>query len=248
MGRFARTAAALGATALLLGACSSDDDAADPPATGDAPMDDAPMDDAAMDVAPTGERGGDRSHFEVVPGPGGATTVASHSRQGEAHASPRSNSVVREAGGDPQSLVEVEVGEVIESFAGEVIAEGTLLTLDEPILFEYDSAELRRSAAAALQEIAAVLAHYEDAPVQVIGHTDGRGSDAYNAELSQDRADAVVEALVGYGIDAGRLSAEGRGSDDPVAEEETSDGSDDPEGRAANRRVELLIEGVEPPS
>jgi outer membrane protein OmpA-like peptidoglycan-associated protein len=190
---------------------------------------------------------GDRSAFETSPGPSGSREVASTSSTGEVRMPPRSNSVVREAGSDPQSVVDVEVGEVISSYAGEVVDEGTLLTLDEPILFDFDSAELRRSAAGALQEIAAVLEHYEDAPVTIRGHTDGRGTDAYNDQLSQDRADAVMEALRGYGVAEARMSAEGRGSREPVADETRGDGSDDPEARASNRRVEILIEGVEPP-
>jgi outer membrane protein OmpA-like peptidoglycan-associated protein len=231
--RFSYRATVIAATAALLVGCTSGDGASD---------------EATADGAGPSTASGDRSAFEVLSGPTGTREVASGSTPGEVRQPPRSTSVVREAGTDPQSIVEVEVGEVISTYGGEVVDAGTLLTLDEPILFDFDSAELRPSAAAALQEIVGVLDFYEDAPVLVIGHTDGRGSDDYNDRLSQERADAVAEALVEYGLDAGRLEAEGRGSGDPVADETGADGDDDPEARAANRRVEILIEGVEPPT
>jgi outer membrane protein OmpA-like peptidoglycan-associated protein len=221
------------AATLLVGCTSGDDDASG---------------EATADGAASSTASGDRSAFEVLSGPVGTREVASGSTSGEVRQPPRSTSVVREAGADPQSIVDVEVGEVISTYGGEVVDAGTLLTLDEPILFDFDSAELRPSAAAALQEIVGVLDFYEDAPVLVIGHTDGRGTDDYNDRLSQERADAVAEALVGYGLDDGRLEAEGRGSRDPVADETGADGNDDPEARAANLRVEILIEGVEPPT
>ncbi len=103
------------------------------------------------------------------------------------------------------------------------------------------------SASDALDDIAEVLAFYEDAPVVIAGHTDSRGSDDYNRELSQDRADAVFDALVDREIASSRMTAEGRGATQPVAPNENDDGSDNPEGRAQNRRVEVLVVGVEPP-
>jgi outer membrane protein OmpA-like peptidoglycan-associated protein len=232
MGPLARRVGAGLVVLTVLAGCSSADDA-----SGRAP-------DETASPTGAGPAGGDRSEFETVVGPVGSRDVASRSVTGDVPPSPRTTSVTREAGSDPQSVVDVEVGEVISSYAGEVVDEGTLLTLDEPILFAFDSAELRRSAAAALQEIAAVLDHYGDAAIQVIGHTDSRGTDDYNDRLSQERAEAVASALTSYGVAEERLTADGRGSRDPVAEES---GADDDEARAANRRVEILIEGVEPP-
>jgi outer membrane protein OmpA-like peptidoglycan-associated protein len=141
----------------------------------------------------------------------------------------------------PRSEAEIRVGEIIVEFDGEVIAEGTLLTLEEPILFDFDSDQLKPSAREALDDIAEVLAYYEQAPVQVLGHTDAQGSAEYNLALSQRRADAVTSALVDRGIPTSRLTSEGRGLTEPVASNDTD------EGRAQNRRVEILIEGVEPP-
>lgn len=141
----------------------------------------------------------------------------------------------------PRSSAEIRVGEIIVEFDGEVTDEGTVLTLEEPILFDFDSAELKSGSREALDDVAEVLAFYEGAPVQVVGHTDDQGDRDYNLELSQDRADAVVAGLVERGIPADRLEAEGRAFDEPVASNDTE------EGRAQNRRVEVLIVGVTPP-
>lgn len=141
----------------------------------------------------------------------------------------------------PRSSAEIRVGEIIVEFDGQVTDEGTVLTLEEPILFDFDSATLRGGSREALDDVAEVIAFYEGAPVQVIGHTDDQGSREYNLELSQDRADAVVAGLRERGIGADRLSAEGRAFDEPIAD----NGSE--EGRAQNRRVEVLIVGVTPP-
>ncbi|MFA9431666.1 OmpA family protein [Egicoccus sp. AB-alg2] len=141
----------------------------------------------------------------------------------------------------PRSEAEIRVGEIIVEFDGELVDDGTLLTLEEPILFEFDSDRLKSSASPALDDIAEVLDFYGDAPVHVIGHTDDQGSAAYNQDLSQRRADAVTAALTSRGIDAGRVTSDGRGFDEPVAS------NDSDAGRAQNRRVEVLIVGVEPP-
>lgn len=141
----------------------------------------------------------------------------------------------------PQSRAEIRVAEIIVEFDGRVTAEGTVLTLEEPILFDFDSDQLRDGAREPLDDIAEVLAFYPDAPVQVIGHTDDQGSADYNLDLSQRRADVVADALRQRGIPVDRLTAEGRGLTEPVAP------NDSEEGRAQNRRVEVLIVGVEPP-
>ncbi|MBS3939352.1 MAG: OmpA family protein [Actinobacteria bacterium] len=141
----------------------------------------------------------------------------------------------------PASDVEIRVAEIIVEFDGEVTDQGTVLTLEEPILFDFDSADLKSSAAGPLDDIAEVLAFYGDAPVEIVGHTDDQGSADYNLDLSRRRAAAVFDALRERGIDEARMSSEGRGFDDPVTSNDTE------EGRAQNRRVEVLIVGVEPP-
>jgi photosystem I P700 chlorophyll a apoprotein A2 len=78
--------------------------------------------------------------------------------------------------------------------------------------------------------------------VVVVGHTDSIGSESSNQALSVDRAASVVESLAQeLGIDVGRLSAEGRGASEPVAPNTNPDGSDNPDGRQLNRRVEIFV-------
>ncbi len=107
------------------------------------------------------------------------------------------------------------------------------LTL-EGVNFNYDEAVLLPEAAGVLDNAAATLKEWGDAKVEVAGHTDSMGSDAYNMDLSQRRANAVRDYLIGKGIAADRLTAKGYGESRPVAENETE------KGRYMNRRVELV--------
>lgn len=119
----------------------------------------------------------------------------------------------------------------------------TQLTVPDHVLFDFDSAELRPEAGEALDDIIEVLEGHDDAPAEIRGHTDNIGSESYNQDLSERRAAAVVDYLVDGGIDGARLTASGAGFSEPVADNEHADGSDNPEGRAENRRVEVLIGG-----
>lgn len=107
--------------------------------------------------------------------------------------------------------------------------------------FELDSAVLTVNAERHLDEVAAKLRANENAEVLIEGHTDSIGEAAYNLDLSQRRAESVKAYLTRRGIDASRLQARGYGETRPVAPNTRPDGSDDPEGRAQNRRVELHI-------
>ena len=71
--------------------------------------------------------------------------------------------------------------------------------------------------------------------IEIVGHTDNIGTETYNRQLSQARADASRRVLIEQNIDAGRIAASGRGSSEPVADNATET------GRAANRRVEIHI-------
>ena len=155
-------------------------------------------------------------------------------------------SEVSVSGDAPESSAEVRVGEILSELDTSATPEGTVITLPEVVLFDFDQAELKPDARATLAEVAEVMAFYADAPVTVRGHTDSRGDDAYNQGLSERRAGAVVAALTGdHGIDAGRLQAVGLGETQPVVANERPDGSDDPDGRQQNRRVEIVLEGVQ---
>lgn len=139
------------------------------------------------------------------------------------------------------SDVEVRVAEIISDYDGVTTEAGTTLTVPAEVLFDFDESELRPEAQARLDEILEVLGFYEDAPVEVVGHTDDRGDDAYNQTLSEERAAAVAGYLESGGVDPGRLTVEGRGEADPAQP------NDSDAGRQANRRVEITVVGVAPP-
>lgn len=101
--------------------------------------------------------------------------------------------------------------------------------------FEFDKSRLTANAKTILDGVADELTAYPEIRVELGGHTDSLGSDAYNQNLSQQRADTVVSYLAGRGIAPDRLSAVGYGETQPVTENETE------EGRERNRRVELKI-------
>ncbi len=113
--------------------------------------------------------------------------------------------------------------------------EGVALDLNS-ILFDLDSSQLTPQAKADLDKIAEILKKYPDKEIRVSGHTDSTGSASHNRRLSEDRARSVVRNLGGRtGLDPKRFSYRGYGADKPVAENSTE------EGRAKNRRVEILI-------
>ena len=107
--------------------------------------------------------------------------------------------------------------------------------MPQDVLFATDSATLRPDLTYDLRAVAGSLNRYPDSSVEVIGHTDNSGAAAYNQDLSQRRATSVAQVLRDAGVQGNRLAAYGRGEDQPVASNLT------PEGRAANRRVEIII-------
>ncbi|PLX01861.1 MAG: hypothetical protein C0594_12520 [Marinilabiliales bacterium] len=109
------------------------------------------------------------------------------------------------------------------------------------IFFDYDKATLKEESFAELEKLRKLLEEFESVQIEVSGHTDSRGNDDYNLKLSQQRATAVVMYLIDHGIDGSRLIAKGAGETQPIAPNENPDGSDNPEGRALNRRTEFKI-------
>lgn len=102
------------------------------------------------------------------------------------------------------------------------------------IQFSSNSAAILPESQPQLASIHMLLKEDGSLNLQIVGHTDSMGDAAYNRQLSQKRAESVQQALVALGIEAGRLTAEGMGEEKPVADNKTS------EGRARNRRVELI--------
>jgi outer membrane protein OmpA-like peptidoglycan-associated protein len=111
---------------------------------------------------------------------------------------------------------------------------GLVLTLGDT-LFATGKSELKSGASANLDRIIAFMNEYPNRTALIEGFTDSMGADDYNQELSQRRADSVKRYLVGQGVGSGRLSANGRGENSPVADNESS------AGRQQNRRVEVVI-------
>lgn len=139
------------------------------------------------------------------------------------------------------------ITQTLQEFDATDVDGGFRLTLPDSILFDFGSAELRGDSDQALTLIAEVLEFYADAEIIVVGHTDSVGSATANQRLSEQRAQSVVDALISdHGVDTERLSAEGRGADEPVADNTNPDGSDNPEGRQLNRRVEIVVLTDEP--
>lgn len=116
------------------------------------------------------------------------------------------------------------------------------VTLSADVLFKFDSAQLAPTAQSRIAEAAATIRRLGPASVRVDGYTDSKGSTSYNIGLSRRRAAAVEQALrrrLGGG--ASHLTVRAHGEMDPVAPNTNSDGTDNPKGRAKNRRVEVTF-------
>ena len=109
------------------------------------------------------------------------------------------------------------------------------------IEFEYNKAELIGNAFKILDRVTKILNKYATYKVIIEGHTDSIGSEDYNLKLSEKRAQSVDDYLIKNGLDQPRLTVKGYGKTRPVAPNINTDGSDNPEGRAKNRRVEFLL-------
>jgi outer membrane protein OmpA-like peptidoglycan-associated protein len=118
---------------------------------------------------------------------------------------------------------------------------GVVVNLPD-VLFEFGKSNLTSSARMRVEDIADVLKSQPDRRLSVEGHTDSIGSEAANQALSERRADSVAGALEASGVSGGRINTKGFGKRYPVAPNSNSDGTDNPSGRAKNRRVEVIIE------
>lgn len=119
----------------------------------------------------------------------------------------------------------------------EVVRDGDQLVLDMPseVTFAFGSANLSPEFRATLDKVGATLVEYEKTYVDVMGHTDSVGSDAFNQTLSEQRAATVASYLTGRGVQSARLATKGYGESQPKASNTTE------EGRSQNRRVEIRL-------
>jgi OmpA-OmpF porin, OOP family len=121
--------------------------------------------------------------------------------------------------------------------------EEVAVTLDADVLFGFDEASLGGKAESRIGEAADRIREGEPSSVLVEGHTDSKGPNAYNQRLSERRAEAVANALRDeLGDDAPSLETKGFGEAKPVAPNTKEDGSDNPSGRAQNRRVTVRFD------
>ena len=119
----------------------------------------------------------------------------------------------------------------------DVIRQGDQLTLRAPdsITFAYNQSNVMPQFRGTLDQIAESLKAYPSTAIDVLGHTDSTGSDAYNQTLSERRARSVADVLIANGVQPVRIATRGYGETQPIASNDTE------EGRAANRRVEIRI-------
>jgi OOP family OmpA-OmpF porin len=112
---------------------------------------------------------------------------------------------------------------------------GQTLLILENVNFDFNNAELSSGSEAILDQAVQVLKQNSGVSVDIEGHTDSRGADSYNQQLSEKRATSVKDYLVSKGVDASRLMSTGKGESSPVASNDTK------EGRRKNRRVEFVV-------
>jgi len=119
----------------------------------------------------------------------------------------------------------------------DVVREGDELLLRMPsgITFDTDQAMIQPQFRPTLDQVAQTLAEYPKTMIDVVGHTDATGSEAYNQGLSERRAASVADYLGSHGVASVRMATIGYGKTRPIATNETA------EGRAENRRVEIKI-------
>jgi outer membrane protein OmpA-like peptidoglycan-associated protein len=113
-----------------------------------------------------------------------------------------------------------------------------------PVYFNFDNFRLTADGEAQLQKIGRLMKEFPAVRVRLIGHADAKGTADYNLVLSQKRAHTTLQYLLNLGIEPGRLSSTGLGEKNFVAINSNPDGTDNPEGRQLNRRVEYEITGT----
>jgi len=128
-----------------------------------------------------------------------------------------------------------EIEQDLEGAKVERIGEGIKITFDSGILFDINSYELKGESREDIANLSEILKKYEDTNIMFAGHTDNTGSESYNQDLSEKRAQSVAEFTAFTGVNAERMTIVGHGESDPIADNSTV------EGRAQNRRVEIAI-------
>jgi outer membrane protein OmpA-like peptidoglycan-associated protein len=160
------------------------------------------------------------------------TREASNANRAAANANQAKDAALNERDAANQEAARAQAE--LEQLKATPTPRGSVMTLGD-VLFDTGRAELKSGATRKLDQLVQFLAEHPERRVQIDGFTDSVGSDSYNEELSQRRADSVRAALLSRGVDASRVSTEGYGKAYPVAN------NSDSGGRQLNRRVEVVI-------
>jgi outer membrane protein OmpA-like peptidoglycan-associated protein len=135
-----------------------------------------------------------------------------------------------------------DMGGKIESLEVKETPTEVRIDLSADVLFAFDKADLLPKAQQTLSQAATIIHEKAKGAVRIDGYTDAKGSDAYNQRLSERRAAAVENWFKNEGhLNAVSFATKGFGAKNPVAPNTKPDGSDDPDGRQKNRRVEITI-------
>jgi OOP family OmpA-OmpF porin len=135
----------------------------------------------------------------------------------------------------------------LEKFVGDVFCTPKKVVAKEEVIvlrginFDFDKSNIKPEWMPVLNEAARIMKEHPDMKVRIEGNTDSKGTEAYNQKLSERRAQSVFNYLVGKGISPSRMETIGYGETRPIADNTKPNGSDNPEGRALNRRVELRV-------
>jgi outer membrane protein OmpA-like peptidoglycan-associated protein len=163
--------------------------------------------------------------IQVIPSPAppAPTTTAVSPRPGEEVVVPNADKLIIELG-------------------ARKTPQGTLVTLHDDVLFDFDKDTLRPDAFPTLSKLAQLIGQTHPPSVKITGYTDSIGTDAYNIALSLRRGHAVEDWLADNGkVSTSTMVVAGLGKADPVAPNTMPDGTDNPAGRQQNRRVDILL-------
>lgn len=186
-----------------------------------------------------------RSSTAMGSGIGAAVGAAAGALSGDGSTSRRDRALIGAAVGAAAGAgigvymdrQEQQLRENLQGSRIEIDRRGDDIVLNMPsgVTFGFDSADLTSEARGSLNEVANVLAQYQDTRVSIAGHTDSTGDASYNQRLSERRAQAVASYLSQNGVSSTRLNTSGYGATQPVAS------NDSEQGRAQNRRVEITL-------
>lgn len=184
----------------------------------------------------------------LLAGCSGGGAPAGNSEAGPAEVPP-ATAVQPASGGAPAATgsgLTAQVSNLSADTSGlnmRVTGTGTIIDLPADALFDFDKATLTPAAEVELLKAAGVIRQSPaTGTIAIVGHSDAKGDDAYNQRLSEARAQAVADWFGRQvGVRQRSFTVSGRGEAEPGAPNAGPDGSDDPEGRAKNRRVEVVI-------